>query len=242
MCEFQDISLKSSCLSGKPSTDWTVSLSSSLFSPPASLSLFNLPLGWFVQTVWRVLLVDSEHRRLLHHFSDLCFLGELPQNCKEVKRLNSASVDGEYFLIVRGKPLKVSAESSHCLQTAFTAISALVALSECLMYFVGILCRDAFRLSQGVCDPGPWWLREFLRSLRAQVGDSVPEELSCPEVPRETCPFLLQCYLCCLGCTTQQNVPIMGAGEMTAIAGRITQLLASPLSRKSESTWPVCRS
>ena len=32
---------------------------------------------------------------------------ELPQNCKEVKKLNSASVDGEYFLAVRGKPLKV---------------------------------------------------------------------------------------------------------------------------------------
>lgn len=85
----------------------------------------------------------------MRHFSDLCFLGELPQNCKEVKRLNSASVDGEYFLIVRGKPLKVSVEISHCLQTAFMAISALVTLSECPCWilahvFAGILCRDAF--------------------------------------------------------------------------------------------------
>lgn len=38
---------------------------------------------------------------------------ELPQNCKEVKRLNSASVDGEYFLIVRGKPLKVFCAGMH---------------------------------------------------------------------------------------------------------------------------------
>ncbi|XP_063113205.1 A disintegrin and metalloproteinase with thrombospondin motifs 9 isoform X9 [Cavia porcellus] len=32
---------------------------------------------------------------------------ELPQNCKEVRGLNGASEDGEYFLIVRGKLLKI---------------------------------------------------------------------------------------------------------------------------------------
>ncbi|GAB1291091.1 A disintegrin-like and metallopeptidase (reprolysin type) with thrombospondin type 1 motif, 9 [Apodemus speciosus] len=38
---------------------------------------------------------------------------ELPQNCKEVKKLNSASMDGEYFLAVRGKPLKVFCAGMH---------------------------------------------------------------------------------------------------------------------------------
>uniref|UniRef100_A0A8C5ZLX5 ADAM metallopeptidase with thrombospondin type 1 motif 9 n=1 Tax=Marmota marmota marmota TaxID=9994 RepID=A0A8C5ZLX5_MARMA len=32
---------------------------------------------------------------------------ELPQNCREVQRLTGARDDGEYFLIIRGKPLKV---------------------------------------------------------------------------------------------------------------------------------------
>lgn len=42
------------------------------------------------------------------HFCTSCFLGELPQNCKEVKRLKGASEDGEYFLIIKGKLLKVN--------------------------------------------------------------------------------------------------------------------------------------
>lgn len=46
------------------------------------------------------------------HFCISCFLGELPQSCKEVKRLNGATEDGEYFLIVKGKLLKVNIETS----------------------------------------------------------------------------------------------------------------------------------
>ena len=77
------------------------------------------------------------------------FLGELPQNCKEVKKLNSASVDGEYFLAVRGKPLKVSAELllSHCSQNVFVVISSLLlstSVRSFLVYLTGILCRDEF--------------------------------------------------------------------------------------------------
>ena len=52
---------------------------------------------------------------------DLCILGELPQNCKEVKRLKGAGEDGEYFLIVTGKLLKVLVRaqslSLHCFQS-----------------------------------------------------------------------------------------------------------------------------
>lgn len=38
---------------------------------------------------------------------------ELPQNCKEVKRLKGAGEDGEYFLIVMGKLLKVFCAGMH---------------------------------------------------------------------------------------------------------------------------------
>ncbi|KAB0390408.1 hypothetical protein E2I00_014850 [Balaenoptera physalus] len=40
-------------------------------------------------------------------------VGELPQNCKEVKRLKGAGEDGEYFLIVTGKLLKVFCAGMH---------------------------------------------------------------------------------------------------------------------------------
>ncbi|XP_033066245.1 A disintegrin and metalloproteinase with thrombospondin motifs 9 isoform X3 [Trachypithecus francoisi] len=38
---------------------------------------------------------------------------ELPQNCKEVKRLKGASEDGEYFLMIRGKLLKIFCAGMH---------------------------------------------------------------------------------------------------------------------------------
>ncbi|KAK2091601.1 A disintegrin and metalloproteinase with thrombospondin motifs 9 [Saguinus oedipus] len=38
---------------------------------------------------------------------------ELPQNCKEVKRLKGTSEDGEYFLIIRGKLLKIFCAGMH---------------------------------------------------------------------------------------------------------------------------------
>ncbi|KAK7817570.1 hypothetical protein U0070_024480 [Myodes glareolus] len=53
--------------------------------------------------------LKPEERKTCHNVYNC----ELPQNCKEVKRLNSASVDGEYFLIVRGKPLKVFCAGMH---------------------------------------------------------------------------------------------------------------------------------
>lgn len=77
----------------------------------------------------------------------MCFLGELPQNCKEVKKLNSASIDGEYFLAVRGKPLKVSVEVSRCLQNVVMVISSLLLstfVGSFLVYLAGVLCGDAF--------------------------------------------------------------------------------------------------
>uniref|UniRef100_A0A8C4KX37 ADAM metallopeptidase with thrombospondin type 1 motif 9 n=1 Tax=Equus asinus asinus TaxID=83772 RepID=A0A8C4KX37_EQUAS len=47
--------------------------------------------------------LKPEERKTCHN-SYNC---ELPQNCKEVKRLKGASEDGEYFLIIKGKLLKV---------------------------------------------------------------------------------------------------------------------------------------
>uniref|UniRef100_A0A8C0KDD9 ADAM metallopeptidase with thrombospondin type 1 motif 9 n=1 Tax=Canis lupus dingo TaxID=286419 RepID=A0A8C0KDD9_CANLU len=46
-------------------------------------------------------------RNVTLHFCVSCFLGELPQNCKEVKRLKGTSEDGEYFLLIKGKLLKI---------------------------------------------------------------------------------------------------------------------------------------
>lgn len=59
-----------------------------------------------------------------------------------------------------------------------------------LVYLTGILCRDEFWLSQGVCDTGSRWLRELLRSLWSQVRGFVPEELRCLELSRENHPIL----------------------------------------------------
>ncbi|KAL1790423.1 A disintegrin and metalloproteinase with thrombospondin motifs 9 isoform X1 [Sigmodon hispidus] len=53
--------------------------------------------------------LKPEDRKTCHNVYNC----ELPQNCKEVKRLNSGSGDGEYFLIVRGKPLKVFCAGMH---------------------------------------------------------------------------------------------------------------------------------
>jgi hypothetical protein len=53
--------------------------------------------------------IPVAHLRVPPYFGDLSFPGELPQNCKEVKRLNGAREDGVYFLTVRGKLLKVNA-------------------------------------------------------------------------------------------------------------------------------------
>lgn len=115
--------------------------------------------------------MKPEERKTCHNVYNC----ELPQNCKEVKKLNSASVDGEYFLAVRGKPLKV-----------------------------------------------------FCAGMRS---DYPKEYVTLAMVTQRTSPKFTG-----TDCTTQQNVPITGADGMTAIAGRITQLLASPVSRKSELT------
>ncbi|EGV97729.1 A disintegrin and metalloproteinase with thrombospondin motifs 9 [Cricetulus griseus] len=53
--------------------------------------------------------LKPEERKTCHNVYNC----ELPQNCKEVKRLNSVSADGEYFLIVRGKPLKIFCAGMH---------------------------------------------------------------------------------------------------------------------------------
>ena len=56
-------------------------------------------------------------------FMGLCILGELPQNCKEVKRLKGAGEDGEYFLIVTGKLLKVLVRAQSSFLRCFRASS-----------------------------------------------------------------------------------------------------------------------
>ncbi|XP_058144336.1 A disintegrin and metalloproteinase with thrombospondin motifs 9 isoform X18 [Dasypus novemcinctus] len=47
--------------------------------------------------------LKPEERKTCHDIYNC----ELPQNCKEVKRLKGTSEDGEYFLIIRGKLLKI---------------------------------------------------------------------------------------------------------------------------------------
>ncbi|XP_035886888.1 A disintegrin and metalloproteinase with thrombospondin motifs 9 isoform X5 [Phyllostomus discolor] len=47
--------------------------------------------------------LKPEERKTCHNIYNC----ELPQNCKEVKRLNGATEDGEYFLTIKGKPLKI---------------------------------------------------------------------------------------------------------------------------------------
>ncbi|XP_006158087.1 A disintegrin and metalloproteinase with thrombospondin motifs 9 isoform X1 [Tupaia chinensis] len=47
--------------------------------------------------------LKPEERKICHNIYNC----ELPQTCKEVKRLKGASEDGEYFLIVSGKVLKI---------------------------------------------------------------------------------------------------------------------------------------
>ena len=46
--------------------------------------------------------------RLLSDYKYFCFVsGELPRSCKDVKNLKGVTEDGEYFLQVKGKTLKV---------------------------------------------------------------------------------------------------------------------------------------
>ncbi|XP_036992016.2 A disintegrin and metalloproteinase with thrombospondin motifs 9 isoform X1 [Artibeus jamaicensis] len=47
--------------------------------------------------------LKPEERKTCHNTYNC----ELPQNCKEVRRLNGATEDGEYFLTIKGKPLKI---------------------------------------------------------------------------------------------------------------------------------------
>jgi len=47
--------------------------------------------------------LKPEERKTCHNI----YHCELPQNCKEVKRLKSTSEDGEYFLLIKGKLLKI---------------------------------------------------------------------------------------------------------------------------------------
>lgn len=53
--------------------------------------------------------LKPEERKTCHNIYNC----ELPQNCKEVKRLKGAGEDGEYFLIVTGKLLKVFCAGMH---------------------------------------------------------------------------------------------------------------------------------
>uniref|UniRef100_A0A8C5W4B4 GON domain-containing protein n=1 Tax=Microcebus murinus TaxID=30608 RepID=A0A8C5W4B4_MICMU len=53
--------------------------------------------------------LKPEERKTCHNVYNC----ELPQNCKEVKRLKSTSEDGEYFLVVRGKLLKIFCAGMH---------------------------------------------------------------------------------------------------------------------------------
>lgn len=63
------------------------------------------------------------HEHILEPHSSVfcisCFPGELPQNCKEAKKLNGASEDGEYFLVVKGRLLKVGTRLSPDLPRVF---------------------------------------------------------------------------------------------------------------------------
>ena len=174
---------------------------------------------------------------------DLCILGELPQNCKEVKRLKGAGEDGEYFLIVTGKLLKVLVRAQSLFLHCFQSWQPWLSWSHfraspgrfCLVCLSGLLCRDALWPPQGVYDTGPRRLWEFLWGLRAQVGElrtqKSPDHL---EIPRNASPSSPEHSFCLTGCTTQPNAPTMGADVMTVSVGRTTQQLGSPASRRSE--------
>lgn len=46
--------------------------------------------------------------QLLSDYKCFCFVsGELPRSCKDIKNLKGVLEDGEYFLQVKGKTLKV---------------------------------------------------------------------------------------------------------------------------------------
>lgn len=114
-------------------------------------------------------------------------------------------------------------------------ITSFLSLSSWLIYGLSdILCGDALGPPQRVRDTGAWRLREFLRGLWTQVGEPGSEDPRGLEIPRNAFPSLPEHSLCNLGYTTQRNVPIMGAGVMTANVGRITRRLGFPVFRKSE--------
>ncbi|XP_045145747.1 A disintegrin and metalloproteinase with thrombospondin motifs 9 isoform X1 [Echinops telfairi] len=53
--------------------------------------------------------LKPEERKTCHNVYNC----ELPQSCKEVRRLKGVREDGEYFLLIRGKPLKVFCAGMH---------------------------------------------------------------------------------------------------------------------------------
>lgn len=93
----------------------------------------------------------GSHCRSQLMLMDLCILGELPQNCKEVKRLKGASEDGEYFLVVTGKLLKVLVRAQSLFLRCFQSQQPWLSWARfqacpgrfCLVCLSGLLCRDA---------------------------------------------------------------------------------------------------
>lgn len=138
---------------------------------------------------------------LLSDCKYFCFVsGELPRSCKDVKSLKGVTDDGEYFLKVKGKTLKVRF-SNRLMVYAFPkgargpCVCSSLPLAFSTSSFLGIpFARDAwqnygFSLSgvlfwdadwqpKGVRDPCKWGCREFFRSVWIQVRNAFNSELS----------------------------------------------------------------